>query len=150
MTVVMNMNVDIHCPVEEVFQAMSDIRTQPQWDPDLLEGRHIPDGAPGLGTELVEVRKFMGRVSENSSEYVEFEPNKSFIRYGDNGPLALTGRIQFKPNGDQTSVSWQWELQLKGLLRIFEPLMEPMMQKQAQSILVNLKQLLESGAFEPL
>ena len=71
-----NMSVHIERPIEEVFSAFTDVRTQPQWDPGLLEGRHEPDAPAQLGTKITEVRKFMGRVSENTSELVEFEANR--------------------------------------------------------------------------
>jgi len=146
-----NMSIDIDRPIEEVFRALSDIRTQPQWDPDMIEGRHEPDGPAQLGTKMIEVRKFAGRVIETTSELVEFEANRKFVRDGgDNGPMSLTGILTFTPTDSGTHVDWVWELELSGVLSLMTPLMARILRSDAEPHLEKLKQLLESGKFKPL
>lgn len=145
-----NMSIHIERPLEEVFQALTDARSQPQWDPGLLEGRHDPEGPAQLGTEITEVRRFMGRVSENTSELIEFEPNSRIVRQGTNGPMTLTGIITFTQTDSGTHVDWQWVLNMAGLLSPLAPIMAPQFKKSAEPTLSNLKQLLENGKFRPL
>ena len=143
-------SIHIERPIEEVFSAFTDVRTQPQWDPDLLEGRHEPDGPAQLGTKITEVRKFMGRVSENSSELIEFEANRKIVRKGANGPMTLTGIVTFNQIGSGTQVDWEWILEMAGLLSPMASIMAPQFKKNAEPILGNLKELLENGTFKPL
>ncbi|MEL6406235.1 MAG: SRPBCC family protein [Chloroflexota bacterium] len=145
-----NMSVYIERPIEEVFSAFTDVRTQPQWDPNLLEGHHEPDAPAQLGTKITEVRKFMGRVSENTSELVEFEANRKIVRTGTDGSMTLTGIITFTETGSGTHVDWEWVLEMAGWLSPAALLMAPQLKKSAEPILGNLKQLLENDAFQPL
>ena len=144
------MSIQIERPIEEVFMAFTDARSQPQWDPGLLEGRHEPDGPARLGTRITEVRKFMGRVSENISELIEFEANRKIVRKGANGPITLTGIITFTQTASGTHVDWIWVIEMAGLLSLIAPIMAPLFKRNAEPTLVNLKQVLETGTFKPL
>jgi uncharacterized protein YndB with AHSA1/START domain len=95
-----SMDVVINRPVETVFAALNDARSQTQWDPGLLERRHDPDGPARLGTRITEVRRFMGRTMETDSELVEFELNKRLVRKGGDPTLGkLDGTLTFEPSG---------------------------------------------------
>ena len=144
------MSIHIERPIEEVFSAFTDARTQPQWDPNLLEGRHEPDGPAKLGTKVTEVRKFMGRVSENITELIEFEVNKKIVRKGTDGPMTLTGIVTFIQTASGTDVEWIWVIEMTGLLSLIAPIMIPLFMRNSEPILGNLKQLLENDAFKPL
>ena len=145
-----NMAIDIERPIEEVFNAFIDARSQPQWDPGLIEGRHEPDAPAKLGTKITEVRKFMGRVSENTSELTEFEANKKIVRYGKTGPMTLSGIMTFTQTDNGTHIDWKWLLETTGLLLLMSPIIARQLKKNAEPTLTNLKQLLESNTFEPI
>jgi len=145
------MSIHIERPIEEVFSAFTDIRTQPQWDPGMIEGRHEPDGPAQLGTKMTEVRKFMGRVIETTSELVEFEANRKIVRKGDdNGPMSLTGILTFTPTDSGAHVDWEWELELAGLLSLMTPIMAKILRKDGEPHLNRIKQILENGTFKPM
>lgn len=145
-----DLSIEIERPLEEVFIALSDARTHPQWDSNMLEGRHEPDGPAQLGTRITEVRKFMGRVIETTSELIEFEANKKFVRKGTSGPMSLTGILTFTQTDTGTHIDWTWLLELSGLLSIMTPIMARLLKKDGESTLSNFKQLLENGEFKPL
>jgi len=145
-----NMTIDVECPVEEVFGALADARAHNQWDPGMAEGRHEPAGPPQLGTKIIEVRRFMGRVIETQSEYVEFEANKKLVRKGDDGSMALTSILTFTETDSGTHVDWTWLLKAKGLMLLMVPIMAPILKRDGQSHLKNFKQLLENGGFKPV
>ena len=144
------MSIHIERPIEEVFSALSDARTHPQWDPNMLEGRHEPDAPAQLGTKITEVRKFMGRVIETTSELTEFEANRKIVRKGTDGPMSLTGILTFTETASGTNVDWVWLLELSGLLSLMTPIMARMLKKDGKSTLSNFKQLLENGEFKPV
>lgn len=144
------MSIHIERPIEEVFMAFTDARSQPQWDQGLLEGRHEPNGSAQLGTKITEVRKFMGRVYENISELIEFETNSKIVRKGTDGPITLTGIVTFTQTASGTHIDWIWVLEMAGLLSLIAPIMTPLFKRSAEPTLGNLKQLLENEAFRPL
>lgn len=41
-------------------------------------------------------------------------------------------------------VDWTWHLDMPGLKLLLEPVLAPVMQRQAQGLLANLKEMLES------
>ena len=141
----MDMNIVIDRPVEAVFAALSDARSQPQWDPGLVEGRHDPEGPARLGTKITEVRRSMGRTMIPESELLEFELNKRLVRQGGDPVLGrVTGILSFEARASGTRVEWTWHLDMPGPKSLLEPIMGPLMRRQAQGSLVHLKEMLES------
>ena len=140
------MSIHIERPIEEVFLAFTDVRTQPQWDPGLLEGRHEPDGPAQLGTRITEMRRFMGRVSENTSELIEFEANRKIVRKGTDDTGTLTGIVTFTQTASGTHIDWISVLEMTGLLSLMAPIMARLLKRSAEPTLGNLKRLLENGA----
>jgi uncharacterized protein YndB with AHSA1/START domain len=139
-----SMDVVINRPVETVFAALNDARSQTQWDPGLLERRHDPDGPARLFTRITEVRRFMGRTMETDSELVEFELNKRFVRKGGDPTLGkLDGTLTFEPSGAGTRINWTWQLDMPGVKSVMEPLMAAVLKRQGLGGLANLKELLE-------
>jgi len=145
-----NMSIHIERPIEEVFSALTDARSQPQWDSGMVEGRHEPDAPAQLGTRITEVRKFMGRVIETTSELIEFEANKKYVRKGKNGPMTLTGIIIFTETDTGTQVEWTWLLELAGPLSLMTPIMAKLLRRDGEAELGNFRQMLENGEFKPL
>jgi uncharacterized protein YndB with AHSA1/START domain len=140
-------SIVINRPVKQVFAVMADARNQPQWDPGLLEARLMPDGPVSIGTKITEVRKFMGRTSENTGEVVEFEPNARITRKSVDSPsMTVMGTLTFTSTSNGTKVSWRWDLQFSGFFTLVGPLIANGMKKGAEASLQGLKEMLESGA----
>jgi uncharacterized protein YndB with AHSA1/START domain len=138
------MSIEIDCPVEEVFAALGDARSQPRWDPGLVEARHYPDGPARLGTRVTEVREFLGRRMETEATLVEFEPNRRLVRQGGDPMLGrLRGVLTFDETATGTCVDWTWQLEMSGVKSVVEPLIAAILRRQGQGILGNLKDLLE-------
>ena len=64
-------SIIINRPIEEVFAYLTDAGNNPQWDLGLVEVRQTPERPVGVGTRITEVRKFLGRKMETTSEVVE-------------------------------------------------------------------------------
>jgi uncharacterized protein YndB with AHSA1/START domain len=141
----MEMSIVIDCPAEEIFAAFSDARSQPRWDPGLVEARHHPEGPARLGTRVTEVREFLGRTMETEATLVEFEPNRRLVRQGGDPMLGrLTGVVTLDETAAGTRVDWTWHLDMPGLKSLLEPVIAPIMKRQALGILANLKGMLEA------
>jgi uncharacterized membrane protein len=136
-------SIVINRPVGQVFAALADTKNQPQWDPGLLEARLAPDVPVRIGTKITEVRKFMGRTSENTGEVIEFEPNTRITRKSVDMPMTVVGTVTFTATPEGTKVSWRWDLQSKGLFTLVGPLIANSMNKNSESSLRGLKDLLE-------
>jgi uncharacterized protein YndB with AHSA1/START domain len=133
-------------PVGQVFAVFTDTKNQPQWDAGLLEACLTPDGPVSVGTKITEVRKFMGRTSENTGEVIEFEPNTRIIRKSVDTSMTVLGTVTFAATQGGTKVDWRWDLQLKGLFTLIGPMIATSMKKGSETSLRGLKNLLESRA----
>jgi uncharacterized protein YndB with AHSA1/START domain len=136
--------VVINSPVGQVFAAMTDTKNQPQWDPGLLEARLTPDAPVSVGTKITEVRKFMGRASENTGEVIEFEPNSRITRKSVDMPMTVVGTITFAATPEGTKVNWRWDLQFKGIFVLVGTFIATAMKRGSETSLRGLKDLLEN------
>ena len=136
--------VVINSPVGQVFAAMTDTKNQPQWDPGLLEARLTPDAPVSVGTKITEVRKFMGRASENTGEVIEFEPNHRITRKPMDMPMTAVGTITFATTPEGTKVNWRWDLQFKGIFVLVGTFIATAMKRGSETSLRGLKDLLEN------
>ena len=140
-------SIVIDRPIGQVFAALADTKNQPRWDTGLLEARLVPEGPVSVGTRITEVRKFMGRTSENTGEVIEFEPNARITRKSSvDSPMKLVGTLTFAPTPKGTKVGWRWDLQFSGFFALVGPLIAAAMIKGADKSLRGLKDRLESGA----
>jgi uncharacterized protein YndB with AHSA1/START domain len=137
-------SIVINRPVGQVFAALTDTKNQPRWDTGLIEARLTPDGPVSVGTKITEVRKFMGRTSENTGEVIEFEPNTKISRKSVDMPMSIVGTVTFAATSEGTNVSWKWDLQVKGLFSLAGPMMANSMKKGSEISLRGLKDMLES------
>jgi uncharacterized protein YndB with AHSA1/START domain len=137
-------SIVINRPVGQVFAALTDTKNQPRWDTGLIEARLTPDGPVSVGTKITEVRKFMGRTSENTGEVIEFEPNTKISRKSVDMPMSIVGTVTFAATSEGTNVNWKWDLQVKGLFSLAGPMMANSMKKGSEISLRGLKDMLES------
>jgi uncharacterized membrane protein len=133
-------------PVGQVFAVFADTKNQPQWDTGLLEACLTPDGPVKVGTKITEVRKFMGRTSENTGEVIEFVPNARITRKSVDTHMTVLGSVTFAATPEGTKVDWRWDLQFKGIIALAGPMIATSMKKGSETSLRGLKNLLESRA----
>ena len=139
-------SIVIERPVEQVFPAFADTKNQPKWDPGLLEVRLMPDGPVSVGTRIIEVRKIMGRTSENTGEVIEFEPNARITRKSVDTPMTVLGTVTFSATPQGTKINWKWDLQFKGFFALVGMMIANAMKKGSETSLRGLKDLLERPA----
>lgn len=141
----------IHRPIDEVFAFVTDARNNPQWQSDtgLLRIQQIPEEPVGVGTRIVEARKFMGMQFETTSEVTAYVPGSVYTRHGigASGPLK-EATTRFEPVADGTRVTVDVQVEAGGLLSIAEPLLVSNMKQGFESTLVTLKALLERQPLE--
>ena len=137
----------INRPIEEVFAFLTDARNSPQWDSGLVDIQQTPQSPVGVGTRITEVRKFLGRKMETTSEVVEYEPSTKYTRKG-GGPFPITGSLTFEPMAEGTKVIWTFEMKPGGFFALAEPLVARSLKRGLEGSLGKVKDLLESRAVE--
>lgn len=139
-------SITINRPVEDVFAYLSDRRNDLQWQSGLVDIRQTPESPVGVGTRITEVRKFLGRRIESSSEVVEYEPNTKYTRKNTGGPFPVEGSYLFEPTGVGTKVTLKFEMQEGSFFALAEPLIARSLRRSAEADYGDLKDLLENQA----
>lgn len=144
MTVRVEHTVTINQPVAKVFAAVTDFENEPQWQPAVLESRHMPPGPVGLGTRTFQARKFFGRRVESTSDVTAFEPNHLMICTSTpdvSPPVETTYRIE--PTNGGTRLTFIIELGTPGFLVVMAPLIKRSLTKDVVTRFETLKRQLE-------
>jgi carbon monoxide dehydrogenase subunit G len=138
-------NVVIRRPVQEVFDFVSDPENVQLWQPGVLESRRTSAGPMGVGATYVEVRQSMGRRIESPTKITRYEPNAK-LGSSTAGLVPFEGEYTFEPTPDGTRVSFTARTEVRGFLRLIEPLIVRMFQEDMQSAFATLKAILEAHA----
>ena len=81
--------------------------------------------------------EYTGRISA-------FEPNKSFTFESLSGPMEFKGSWSFESVEGGTRLLMEFEGRMKGIMRLFEPLMAMQFKGQMRDSTAKLKAILES------
>lgn len=135
-------SVTVNRPLEEVFRFMTDNQNALQWQSGLLEAR-VTNDVVGIGKTWVDVVQVLGRRIEIVSELTEFEPLSAVGFKSTSGPIPLEGRYAFEPDGEGTKVTFTLQGEAGGFFKLAEPIVARSTQRQWETNLANLKDLLE-------
>ena len=138
-------HLDVDRPAGEVFAFGSDQRNAPRWQPGLREVRRTTDGPIGVGSEHVFVRRFAGRRIESRNRFVDFEPGRYVAFEIPDG--AMTGQASYlvEPiDADRCHVTSTMRFSIAGWMRLAEPLLARVLERDSRRVEQTLKQLLES------
>jgi uncharacterized membrane protein len=138
-------SVTVNRPPEEVFRFMADNQNALQWQSGLLEAR-VTNDIVGIGRTWVDIVQFLGRRVEVASELVEYEPERVLGFKSTSGPVPLEGRYAFEPDGEDTKITFAMQGEAGGFFKLAEPIVARSTQRQWETNLANLKDLLEQQA----
>jgi uncharacterized protein YndB with AHSA1/START domain len=138
--------VTIDRPVEEVFSYISNPRNEAHWLSSVSQTSNVSDGPTHPGTTYETLSHFLGRRMEFNVEVVEFEPPKQYGYRATHGALHIHRRIHLEPvDGGATRLTMDLEAEgHHNVLRLAEDVMLRAGQRQGQSGLENLKDILET------
>ncbi|HLY48697.1 MAG TPA: SRPBCC family protein [Solirubrobacteraceae bacterium] len=127
---------------EAVFTYLSDFSTAAEWDPGVVEAERLDDHPIGEGTRFRLVAEFIGRRSPLTYRIVEYDPPHRITFLGENATVTSRDRIAFEPVEDGTRVTYDADLQLKGLLRVIDPLLQLAFNRTGDRALDGLRRVL--------
>ena len=136
-------NIVVNRPVGEVFQFISVNENALQWQPGLLETR-ITSDAPGVGRAWIDVVQVLGRRMEIPFRLTDQQADRKLAFQSTGGPIPMQGSYTFEPNGDSTQVTFLLTGEPGGFFKLAEPVLMQILQRQWQTNLANLKDVLEA------
>jgi uncharacterized protein YndB with AHSA1/START domain len=90
-------SVEIHRPVETVFEFLSDLRNAPKWQRGVIESRRTSEGPMRVGTQFRETVRMMGMRFEALCEVTAFDPPRKFSMTADGRLVHYEGDFHFEP-----------------------------------------------------
>lgn len=133
-------SVVINRPVEDVFAYLADVSNQPQYDSGLVE---IRGGPLRVGATVTQVRRFLGRRIEATSECTAYELNQK-MAFKWESPFPGRAAVTFEPAGDGTRLEQAWEMEPGGFFKLAEPILQRITKREIEQILGTVKDLLEA------
>ncbi len=135
--------VVIDRPIEEVFEFVSDVENNPLWQSSVIKGRQTSPGPLGVGTTIITISRYLGLRIKTDWTVVEYEPNKNYVAKSISGRGQAKGAWAFEPMANGTCVTLVAEMGFSGPLRIVEPMLKTIGQREIEKEFVALRELLE-------
>lgn len=140
-----NKSTVINRPVEEVFAYVSDVGNEPQWISEVMEVRKTSDGPMGVGATYENIVQFLGREIVDPHQVVRYEPNRKFAFKSNSGQISFEGTHTFEATSDgATRFTFAATGETGTLFKLAEPIVNRMINRQWETNVANLKELLES------
>ncbi len=136
-------NLVIDRPLEEVFDFVADERNEPRYNPQMTRAEKISPGPIGVGTQFHSVMTGVGGTADMRIEFTAFERPKRIAETTHLSNMDIRGELLFEPVPRGTRMTWIWEIQPRGLLKLMGPLVRLMGERQERTIWTGLKQVLE-------
>ncbi len=139
--------IEVERTPEEVWKVIADVERAPEWVPDMISARKLTEGEIGVGTRYHEVISMQGKESEAELEITRYEPHRVFAHEGEGGPAKFSATFTLEPtdSGQSTKLTHSWTLKMSGIMRMMEPMIRGLVQKNSEAATDNLKRLLEDG-----
>jgi hypothetical protein len=134
-------SIVIDRPVHAVFARVTDLERAGDWAPQM--GSIHFDGGMREGAVFYEDRKILGRPAKAKWTITRYEPDRVFGVSLNFGPLRGRFAYLFDAVGSQTRLTQTTDIGLAGVLGIFSPLLAREVQKEEDTELVRLKEILE-------
>ncbi|MGI9112127.1 MAG: SRPBCC family protein [Gaiellaceae bacterium] len=136
--------IQVSRPAAEAFGYVADFENAAEWDPGIAEAAKLTDGPVRVGSEYDIVALFRGKRQRFHYTVQELdEGRRQIVLAGDGGKATSVDTIVVEPAGEGSRITYTAEIKLKGLRRVAEPLLKPMLAKTADEGMAGLKATLD-------
>jgi carbon monoxide dehydrogenase subunit G len=118
--------MDVDAPVEEVFDFLADVGNEESWNPDVKSLRRVGSGPIGAGSEWDSDYRGMGRMRVRLSD-VQRPRRLVFDTTGAKLDMRLVLTFASRPTG--THIDLTCDATPKGVMKLFGPLLAPLMRR---------------------
>jgi uncharacterized protein YndB with AHSA1/START domain len=134
----------INRSVDEVFDFLADGRNEPHYNPHMLRAEQTSTGPVGPGTQFRTEVTTRGRSMEMIYEITAYERPRRLAGHTLKGPIAVQSTETFASVPGGTHFRWVMELEARGIFKLMSPLVARMMGRNLDTLLANIKRLLEA------
>lgn len=134
--------IEVARDAAEAFRYVSEFEHAAEWDPGIAESTKLTDGPVGVGTEYDVVVLFRGKRQRYRYRVTELDDGRRIVLAGDGDKATSVDEIVVEPAGAGSRITYTAEIKLKGLRRIAEPLLAPLLKKTGEEALAGLRRTL--------
>jgi len=135
--------IHIDRPPGEVFDFVADERNEPTFNPSMSSSRLATDLPIGRGTRFDTTIVSRGKPLAMTVEITDFDRPHRLASRSTVARMAMVGELTFAPEGGGTRMSWRWDLEPIGAMRLAAPLVKLVGARQERRIWTSLKRHLE-------
>jgi len=129
---------------EDICAYMDDPANDPEWQSYVLEAQRTSEGPVRVGTTGRGVSSFLGRSLEWTSVTTEYEPNRKRADHVKWGPIEFDQTVSVEEVEGGTKLTFFMEGELRGFFRLADPIVIRMLQRDVETNLARLKDILEA------
>jgi hypothetical protein len=146
-TIVLDTGVDIHRPMEEVFDYCIDLGHETEWDPHIRRVEGLTPGRPRLGS------RYVAEFHDGHRMIVRHDAVDRPCAWRSSGMsdrLTATLSTELTARGEVTRLREHLEIEPRGALRYAGPLLRPLLARRERRNLAALKRALEHHRPQPV
>ena len=136
--------IEIARPIEEVFDFVADETNEPGYNTDMVRCEKVTPGPIGVGTRYEAEMKSTGPAAMTVEVTGYERPNRLESSAHIQGTLDIRGAMTFETTAGGTLMSWEWEVEPHGCMKLLGPFVTRMGSRNEQRIWTGLKSLLET------
>ena len=136
-------SIVIERPVQDVWDFVQDTSKDALWQTTLVQSQVLTEGPRRVGTQVQEVRRFLGVQIPMTLELTEFEPERRLSLKAVAGGIPLSGNYMLEPLDGGTKLTVTGQLEAHRLFKLAEPVFARMTSRELEASLGHLKDLLE-------
>jgi hypothetical protein len=131
---------------DETFAFVSDLRNAPKWDPQTVEAAKVSEGPITAGTRFCLVGNLLGYNFKLPYEIQLYDPPCELVIAGETAVLRYRDRITLAPQGAETYLTYEAQLEAKGVLRFANPLLPLLFQQIGDAATKQMPEAVENLA----
>jgi len=141
------LSITIDAPPEKVFARIEDFKSNIEWVPSLIEIKNVT--GKGKGQTHQSVYKMMGIKMEMNATVTEHVPNERFtLEFSGGGNGRMVYVLEPLNNGCKLDVTYEYSMPIPLVGKIAERLLKKRNEREFQTCLENLKELIETEGKE--
>jgi hypothetical protein len=140
--------IDLPLSVEEAFDYLADFSRTAEWDPSVVEARRLTRGKVRLGSSFRVSVSFLGRRLPLEYRITEFQRPSRLVLSGGDASLRSIDEITFVPRPGGTRVTYEARLELRGIRRLADPILDVLFQRIGRLAVRGLRERLAGKSRE--
>ena len=136
-------DIVINRPVDEVFDFATDERNEPEYNPEMTLAEMVTQGPIGVGSKFHCVITG-ARAADMTIEYTEFDRPRRLASTAHLSSMDITGTLLFVPQGQSTKMKWLWNIEPRGFMKLLGPIVRRMGERQELANWTGMKKVIEA------